>query len=369
MTDLVRFFYTCLFFGFILNSHAQVPKGYKLCENRITNGDFSQIKENFITTYKFTNKRSYENGPMVDEGQYGITHNPRIIHHMFSPCRDHTDGNSNMMVVNGSPNTIQVVWGKRLNVKPNQKYLLSFWLASAHDASPAELKVMLFLDKINKSSIRASSSRCKWTKHSVVIETGDRKEIMVGIANVNTVNMGNDFLLDDIMLQKLVPVEQDCEGCCDKKEKTPIEEVKANKETVTIATTQQETVQADTTLESTQQIQCGKIFRLDNIQFHDNTSNFKGIVAAKQTMFVIFDYLKANPKATVELHGHSDIFGNQEQNKVLSRERVIKIQRWLSMKGIHRDRITYKAFGSTQPIDPEGNPANRRVEARFDCQD
>ena len=52
----------------------------------------------------------------------------------------------------------------------------------------------------------------------------------------------------------------------------------------------------------------------------------------------------------------------------LSKARVVKIQRWLSMYGIHPDRIDLQWFGSEKPLFIEGNPKNRRVEFKIICQ-
>ncbi len=122
-------------------------------------------------------------------------------------------------------------------------------------------------------------------------------------------------------------------------------------------------------LEKAGDIACGELLVLDGIQFHDNSIKYKGMVAAHSTLSHLFDYLRANPKAVVTLHGHTDVFGNKEDNKELSKQRVQKIQRWLSRYGINPKRINYEAHGSERPLIPEGDISNRRVEAKFECHD
>lgn len=114
-------------------------------------------------------------------------------------------------------------------------------------------------------------------------------------------------------------------------------------------------------------LECGRLLVLDNIKFHDNSAKFNGMIAANKTLYTIFNYLKAHPKTSLKLYGHSDIFGPKERNIELSRQRVIKIQRWLTMYGIKQYRIDYEWFGPDQPLVPEGSIDNRRVEIKLDC--
>jgi outer membrane protein OmpA-like peptidoglycan-associated protein len=121
-------------------------------------------------------------------------------------------------------------------------------------------------------------------------------------------------------------------------------------------------------LGSERDIQCGEMLVLDKIKFHDNSTKFKGMVSANRTMFILFSYMREHPKSTLTLYGHTDVFGPKERNMDLSKRRVIKIQRWLTMYGIKQHRIDYEWFGPDQPIEPEGNPINRRVEIRVNCE-
>jgi outer membrane protein OmpA-like peptidoglycan-associated protein len=116
-----------------------------------------------------------------------------------------------------------------------------------------------------------------------------------------------------------------------------------------------------------EEINCEEVLLLPNIQYHDNTARFKGEIAAKQTLFAIFDYMKAHPSTTLTLYGHTDVFGEEERNLELSKERVVGIQRWLSSKGIQASRIQYEWFGSLHPLHPAGSLENRRVEIKLTC--
>lgn len=122
-------------------------------------------------------------------------------------------------------------------------------------------------------------------------------------------------------------------------------------------------------LNSTNDLVCNKVIVLDKIKFHDNSTKFKGMIAANKTLNIVFNYMKEHPKSTITLYGHSDIFGSQDRNMELSKQRVIKVQRWLTMYGIKARRITYEWFGSKKPLVKEGDVINRRVEIKMICND
>jgi len=114
-------------------------------------------------------------------------------------------------------------------------------------------------------------------------------------------------------------------------------------------------------------IRCNEKMVLDNIQFQDNTTDFKAMVQCQESMNIVYDFLRANPKATVTIIGHSDVFGTKERNLELSKQRALKVQRWLSMMGISAFRINVEYYGAQQPIKKEGSPLNRRVEIFIKC--
>lgn len=149
--------------------------------------------------------------------------------------------------------------------------------------------------------------------------------------------------------------------------------------------TPEETTPAETTVETTKpkrdryeagkkylkqsnDLVCNEMLILGGIHFKDNSTEYKGIIAARKNIELLAAHLKNNPATQLTLYGHTDVFGPKERNMELSKARVIKIQRWLSMYGIHPRRISCKWFGPDQPLKPEGDPVNRRVEARLECE-
>jgi hypothetical protein len=61
-------------------------------------------------------------------------------------------------------------------------------------------------------------------------------------------------------------------------------------------------------------------------------------------------YLKKNPKIKIELGGHTDSSGNKDENLKLSNDRAKTVYDYLIANGVITNRLSYKGFGSTQPI-------------------
>ncbi len=97
-----------------------------------------------------------------------------------------------------------------------------------------------------------------------------------------------------------------------------------------------------------------------------------GRAVIKSVSFTELDELvavmKADTKMEIQLEGHTDNQGNAEKNLALSQERVDAVKKYLSSKGIAKNRINTKAFGGTQPLatdkTEEARALNRRVEMR-----
>ncbi|MBP9926878.1 MAG: OmpA family protein [Cyclobacteriaceae bacterium] len=78
--------------------------------------------------------------------------------------------------------------------------------------------------------------------------------------------------------------------------------------------------------------------------------------------------MKENTKIVIQLEGHTDNKGNADANLKLSQSRVDAVKKYITSKGIGKDRVKTKAFGGTQPIatenTEEARALNRRVEMR-----
>lgn len=108
----------------------------------------------------------------------------------------------------------------------------------------------------------------------------------------------------------------------------------------------------------------GEKLKLDNINFHLNT--FAVVPESRGKMYELLLVLQANPQMEVEIHGHLCCMPTDRTD--LSGQRAKAIRNFLISNGIDKSRLSYKGFGSSEPLFPipEENEAqraaNRRVE-------
>ena len=158
--------------------------------NLIANGNFSQGNSGFTSQYNFA-------GSNTTEGQYFVGTNPQTWNSSLSSCKDHTTGNGNMMMINGSPAPDVNVWKQTVNVTPNTNYAFSTWIQALWPPNPAQLQFSIN-GKDAGSLITASLPTCTWTQFYTTWNSGNNTTAVISIVNKNTQVQGNDFALDDI---------------------------------------------------------------------------------------------------------------------------------------------------------------------------
>jgi outer membrane protein OmpA-like peptidoglycan-associated protein len=308
---------------------AQCPGGHHLgAMNLVVNGDFSNGNFGFETSYTYTNDSSFSGGPMVDEGEFGITANAQSIHHQFSPCKDHSEG-GNMMVVNGSSVDNETIWSQKITVKQNTDYVFSCWIASAHEASPAILQFSVN-GKNRNDAILAAPSTCDWKQFSTLWKFSKDEEITISIINKNTVPMGNDFLLDDISFFECLPPLP---------KPKPTEEPKSDLDQITLE----------------------DIF-FDKERFELKATSYKQLDK-------LAGLLIEHENLEVKIAGHTDSKGEDEVNMKLSFNRADAVAAYLVEKGVKSHKIKAVGYGKSKPVatneTEEGKQLNRRVIFRL----
>lgn len=111
-------------------------------------------------------------------------------------------------------------------------------------------------------------------------------------------------------------------------------------------------------------IQKGETIELKNIFFDFNKSNIK--TASYPELNRVLDYLKDGTIEKIAIAGHTDSVGDPKYNMALSGRRAKAVMDYFIKNGISRDRLSYKAYGESQPKvandTPENRQKNRRVE-------
>ena len=85
----------------------------------------------------------------------------------------------------------------------------------------------------------------------------------------------------------------------------------------------------------------------------------------------IVEALNQFPEITLTINAHSDNKGSAKYNLALSKRRAKSTVDYLISKGISKERLTFKGYGESQPLNdctnctPEQDQANRRVEFKI----
>ena len=105
---------------------------------------------------------------------------------------------------------------------------------------------------------------------------------------------------------------------------------------------------------------------LKNIFFDLNRYDLKPTSEAELEKLV--QLMKENPTLVIQINGHTDDIGKPADNLVLSENRAKAVVNFLIAKGIVSKRLSYKGFGSNQPVADNnteaGRAKNRRTEVK-----
>lgn len=116
-----------------------------------------------------------------------------------------------------------------------------------------------------------------------------------------------------------------------------------------------------------QPIKPGQTMVLKNIFFETNSSSL--LPKSEIELQRLEQFLKQNPTIKIEISGHTDNTGSEAFNKVLSEKRAQVVWDYLIQKGVATEKLAYKGYGETKPIDdnntPEGRSQNRRTEFKI----
>ena len=118
---------------------------------------------------------------------------------------------------------------------------------------------------------------------------------------------------------------------------------------------------------SLQTIKIGRKEVLRNVFF--DIDKYELTKQSKSELNYLQKFLIQNPEAVIEISGHTDITGAESHNDSLSVNRAHVVYEYLISKGITKERLTYKGYGSTMPVSGneslKGRSLNRRTEFKI----
>jgi outer membrane protein OmpA-like peptidoglycan-associated protein len=111
-------------------------------------------------------------------------------------------------------------------------------------------------------------------------------------------------------------------------------------------------------------IEVGQSIRLNNIFFDPAKTVLKGESFAELDR--VADFLLKNDHIKIEIAGHTDNVGVAAANQKLSQSRAQSVADYIVKKGIPKERVVAKGYGSSKPVasntTKDGKAQNRRVE-------
>lgn len=122
----------------------------------------------------------------------------------------------------------------------------------------------------------------------------------------------------------------------------------------------------DKIVQENKELRAGEVIQLNNVFY--STGKFDLRTESSIELDKLISLLQSKPELKIEIDGHTDNQGNAQDNLKLSTNRAKAVYEYLVSKGINKDRLAYKGFGSTKPAAPndteEGRAKNRRTEFR-----
>ena len=111
-------------------------------------------------------------------------------------------------------------------------------------------------------------------------------------------------------------------------------------------------------------IQKGETIELKNIFFDFDKTELK--TASYPELNRVLNYLKDGTIEKISIAGHTDSVGDPNYNMNLSGKRAKAVMDYFIKNGISRDRLSFKAFGESQPKVPNDTPENRQKNRRVE---
>jgi outer membrane protein OmpA-like peptidoglycan-associated protein len=111
-------------------------------------------------------------------------------------------------------------------------------------------------------------------------------------------------------------------------------------------------------------IETGQVVRLNNIFFDEYSDKLKD--ESLPELMRLVKLLKENQSLTIEIAGHTDAVGSDDENQLLSEKRANAVKAFLIEKGIKANRIFGIGYGESQPVADNNNDVDRQLNRRVE---
>ena len=173
--------------------------------NLIYNGDFESGNTGFGSSYGYVVPSASALNP---EALYTVVKLPSSVHNDFTNWPDHTTGTGYQMVVNGAPTAGVVVWTQSVPVIPGATYqfIYSEQTVNITQVPKNASQLQLYVNGVAAGPVyTAPQVNYQWATFIYNAAAGSNSVLNLELINQNTIATGNDFALDDIIFQQILP--------------------------------------------------------------------------------------------------------------------------------------------------------------------
>jgi len=111
-------------------------------------------------------------------------------------------------------------------------------------------------------------------------------------------------------------------------------------------------------------VEVGVTVRLNNVFFEVGSAELTPSSSAELKRVAAM--MRANEAITIEIAGHTDNAGGDEQNLILSRARARAVLEAITARGVSEDRLKSVGYGATKPVAENDSEAGRRMNRRVE---
>ena len=117
---------------------------------------------------------------------------------------------------------------------------------------------------------------------------------------------------------------------------------------------------------SFKEIKKGDTLTFQHVVFELSKATFLIPQEATKELDSLVAYLTREQAVSIQLNGHTDIYGSPKLNLKLSKQRVVFIKGYLTDHGIKTKRIKTQGYGSSRPLIKKGTDKEREVNRRVE---
>lgn len=114
-------------------------------------------------------------------------------------------------------------------------------------------------------------------------------------------------------------------------------------------------------------VRAGRSIVLNNLFFDSKQYELKP--KSRTELNRLIGFMKQYPDVQVEISGHTDDVGSDDDNQVLSQNRAKSVYTYLVSQGVKATRLRFRGYGEAKPLVPndsdEHRQQNRRIELRI----